>query len=128
MRWPKRGANLHYLFESGRHQCVPQQQGALAGAHWNGRSGELNSIVRGVSRPQTTDTRNVRQASPRTLKEGLRVTCLKPPEGVVQPATLDQLTMGAALGNFPMMEHENHVGIGDGAETVGNRDGRSSRH
>src|SRR6267378_7518639 len=111
MRWPKRGASLHYLFESGRHQCVPQQPGALAGAHWNGRSGELITFIGGVSRPQTTETRNERQASPRTLKQGLRVTRLESPEGVVQPASLEQLAMGPALGNFAVVEHQNHVGI-----------------
>src|SRR5438270_9379839 len=77
---------------------------------------------------QTTEARKERQDSTRALKKWLRVSCLQSPEGAVQTPMLDQLHVGSPLGYLAVVEHENHVRAGDGAETVSHGDGRSPGH
>src|SRR5687767_3506193 len=103
MHWPKRGASLHYPFEFGRHQCEPQQQGALAGAHCNGILVGGYGDGGASSSPQTTEPRNERQASPRALKQRRRVSGLQSPQRAIKSSPLEQLPVRAALGDLSMV-------------------------
>ena len=77
---------------------------------------------------QTTETRKERQDSTCALKKRLGVSCLQSPEGAIQSASLDQLAVSSALGDLAMVEHQNHVGIGDGAQSVSDCNRRSTRN
>src|ERR1700737_5551225 len=68
--------------------------------------------------PQTTDAPYERQASPRTLQKRFGLSGLETPQRAVQTTSLDKLLVSPALGDFPVMEHEDHVGVGDRAQPV----------
>src|SRR5256885_8675266 len=75
-------------------------------------------------RPQSTESRNERQASSGALEQRLRIARLKPPQIAIKTTVVDQLAVRAALDHLAVVENENHVGIGDGAESMRDRDRR----
>ena len=54
------------------------------------------------------------------------VTDLQSEEPLVQSSGLEQCTMRSALDHFPVMQHENVIGAKHGAQTVRDRDRRST--
>ena len=75
---------------------------------------------------ETTDTRNERQASPRALKERLRVAGLQSPQRPIESAMLYQLAVSPALDHLSVMKDQDHVRVRDRAQAMRHRDRRSA--
>src|SRR6476646_2376970 len=78
----------------------------------------MDRLWRSPSWPQSTETRNERQASSGALEQRLGVPGLKSPQVAVKTKVLDQLAVRSALDDLAVVENQNHVGVGDGAEAV----------